>query len=70
MRRVLTVAWPSDAGGTLTVVQRRQLLRLSLMCGDVSSNVRDLEQHLLWTGLLAEEFKIQVCCNRFCKLLL
>jgi hypothetical protein len=54
----------------LTVVQRRQLLRLSLMCGDVSSNVRDLEQHLLWTGLLAEEFKIQVCCNRFCKLLL
>jgi hypothetical protein len=49
------------AGGALTVPQRRQLLRLSVMCGDVSSSVRNLEQHLLWAGLLAEEFHYQVC---------
>lgn len=50
------------AGGPLNPTQRRVLLRLSVMCGDVSHVLRSREQSLQWAGLLAEEFRFQVPC--------
>ena len=52
------------AGGSMTVPQRRMALRLCVMCADVSHVVRPLPAHLRWTGLLAEEFRLQVRAAR------
>ncbi len=48
------------AVGALMVPQRRMVLRLSMMCSDVSHYVRPIELHLRWVGRLADEFGAQV----------